>query len=264
MVHPTCGGPQGPGYRSGMFPRAVRVVRLRGVDVRLDPTWLLVAVFVVWSLHVRYAVGERPAAAALAMAVAGTIGFFGSVLAHELGHALEARHRGLEVHGITLFLFGGVTEMDLRLTRPREEFTIAAVGPWVSLVLASVFGLAAAALDWYVPTLDGPAAVAGLLGWLNLGLALFNIVPGAPLDGGRVLRAVLWRVTGDRARAMLLAARAGQLVAAALVGAAVWFGLPPRSQWFAALWIGAIGLFLLRGASAEYQQGVALADEAPA
>ena len=92
-----------------MFPRALRIARVGGVDVRLDPTWLLIAVLVVWSFLTRWSVTGRPTAVALGMALAAAAGFFGSVLAHELGHAFEAKHRHLEVHGITLFLFGGVT-----------------------------------------------------------------------------------------------------------------------------------------------------------
>lgn len=238
-----------------MFPRALRIARIRGVDVRLDPTWLVIAVLVVWSFLARWSVTGRPGTVAATMAVAGALGFFASVLAHELGHAFEARHRHLQVHGITLFLFGGVTEMDMHTRRPRDEFTVAAIGPWISLVLAAVFGLVTAALDWYLPGRSAEVAtVTGTLGWVNLGLALFNIVPGAPLDGGRVLRAALWAVLGDRHRAQLAAARAGQVLAVSIwVGGAWWVARRPGIV-LNALWIGFVGFFMFNAARGERAQ----------
>ena len=238
-----------------MFPRAFRIARVRGVDVRLDPTWLVIAVLVVWSFLARWSVPDRPGAVAAAMAVVGALGFFGSVLAHELGHAFEARHRDLQVHGITLFLFGGVTEMDMHTRRPRDEFTVAAIGPWVSLVLAAVFGLLTAALDWYLPVRSVEVAtVTGTLGWVNLGLALFNIVPGAPLDGGRVLRAALWAVLGDRHRAQLAAARAGQVLAVSIWLAGTWWFVQRPDDVLTILWVAFVGFFMFNAARGERAQ----------
>jgi hypothetical protein len=134
-------------------------------------------------VDVRDAVRDvHPTGIAVAMAIAGAVLFFASILAHELAHAFEALHRGLEVHGITLFLFGGVTEMDARSESPRDEFVIAAVGPYVSLLCGAAFGLLATYATWLFPAgLAQPVAdVAGLLGWLNVLLAVFNLVPGAP------------------------------------------------------------------------------------
>ena len=238
-----------------MFPRALRIATFRGVDVRLDPTWLVIAVLVVWSFLVRWSMTGRPGVVAVAMALAASVGFFGSVLAHELGHAVEARHRDLQVHGITLFLFGGVTEMDLHTRRPRDEFTVAAIGPWTSLVLASVFGLVTAALDWYLPgRAVEVATVTGTLGWVNLGLALFNLVPGAPLDGGRVLRAALWAATGDRHRAQLITARAGQVLAVLIWITGVWWVVRNPAGVLNALWIGFVGCFMFNAARGERAQ----------
>lgn len=247
---------RGSRYVACMFPRAVRILRIRGVDVRLDPSWVVIALLVGWTFLHRFSDPERSVLVVVVMAVATSLGFFGSVLAHELGHAFEAGHRDLEVHGITLFLFGGVTEMDMHTHRPRDEFTVAAIGPWTSLVLASVFGLGAAALDWYLPALEEPALVLGLLGWINLFVALFNIIPGAPLDGGRVLRAGLWALTGDRERAKILAARAGQLVAMLVWAVGVWAWVD-RRQLLAALWFGVIGLFMFAAAHVERRQALA-------
>lgn len=243
-----------------MFPRALRVARIRGVEVRLDPTWALFVILMVWSFLARYGTAGRSGVVVTAMAVAASLGFFLSLLAHELGHAFEARHRHLRVHGITLFLFGGVTEMDLHTRRPRDEFTVAAIGPYTSLVLAATFGLVTAALDWYLPgRAIEVAVVTGTLGWLNLGLAVFNIVPGAPLDGGRVLRAGLWKLTGDRYRAQLIASTAGQLIAVALWGGGAWVVLQRgRDGVIAALWFGLVGLFMFRAARTERGQALTL------
>ena len=242
-----------------MFPRALRIATLRGVDVRLDPTWLVIAVLVVWSFLVRWSVTGRPGVVAVAMALVASLGFFASVLAHELGHAVEARHRDLQVHGITLFLFGGVTEMDLHTRRPRDEFTVAAIGPWTSLVLASGFGLVTAALDWYLPgRAVEVATVTGTLGWVNLGLALFNIVPGAPLDGGRVLRAALWAATGDRHRAQLITSRAGEALAGLIWVGGVWWVVRNPAGVLNALWIGFVGYFMFNAARAERAQALTM------
>jgi Zn-dependent protease len=172
-----------------MFSRAVRLVRIRGIDVRLDPTLVLIALLVGWTFGTRFAT-VHPLGTAITMAAAGATLFFVSILAHELAHAFEAMHRGIEVRGITLFLFGGVTEMDASSETPRDEFVIAAVGPYVSLLCGAAFGLLATYASWlFPPAFATPVAdVAGLLGWLNVLLAVFNLVPGAPLDGGRVLR----------------------------------------------------------------------------
>src|SRR5699024_10473211 len=126
----------------------------------------------------------------------------------------EARHRGIRVHAITLLLFGGVTEMHAHGQRPNDEFAIAAAGPYASLVCAATFGLLATFAHDLLPdaAADPIAEVAGLLGWWTLLLALFNLVPGAPLDGGRVLRAILWWLLGERMRALRITVRAGQLL----------------------------------------------------
>lgn len=201
-----------------MFPRARTVMTIGGIDVRLSSSWIVIALLIVWSFQSRWAgpFGEGPA---LAMATAGAVLFFLSLLAHELGHALEAHHRGIGVEGITLFLLGGVTEMTADAERPRDEFAIAAVGPFVSLVLGAIFGILATIVDltWNVTEVEN---VFGLLGWLNVGLAIFNMVPASPLDGGRVLRAAIWAAFGDRRMAIVGSARAGQLFALLVAGLA--------------------------------------------
>ncbi|MBS3942139.1 MAG: site-2 protease family protein [Actinobacteria bacterium] len=239
-----------------MFTRAVRLTGIRGIEVRLDLSLLPFAALVAWFFAARFR-GDNDLAISLAMAVVGGLLFFGSILAHELGHALEARHRGLDVERITLFLFGGVTEMHTHSASPRDEFVVAAVGPWISLVCGALFGLIATFAAVVFPAgLAGPVAeVAGLLAWVNVLLAVFNLVPGAPLDGGRVLRAGLWWLLKDRDRALRIAARAGQVLAVAvvLVGlrgiqVAGFDGLLG-----AVIWV-VLGVFLWNAAQAEVRQ----------
>ena len=183
------------------------------------------------------------------MAAVAAVLFFGSVLAHELAHSLEARHRGVEVSGITLFLFGGATETSFDVERPRDEFALTAVGPLTSLVLAAAFGLVAT----YTAAVGLPVVpeVAGNLGWINVGLALFNLLPGAPLDGGRILRSAVWAVTDDRARAVRVASRAGQLLGwlIAAFGAFQLFFAP--GGFLGGVWLLFIGWFLAGAASSE-------------
>lgn len=237
-----------------MFPRALRVARLGGIDLRVDPSWLIVAGLMVWSFTTRFAGPGRDGLTTLSMGGLAAIGFFMSILAHELAHAWEARHRDLEVSGITLFLFGGVTEMTGDAQSPRHEFAVAAVGPWISLVLAAAFGLITAGLDEYAAWGTDLALITGNLGWINLGVALFNLIPGAPLDGGRVLQAVLWRITGDRFRAGRIASYSGQVVALGLVGLAVATVANQRSNWTSAVWLGFVAAFMWFAASAERGQ----------
>lgn len=239
-----------------MFARAVRIATVRGIEVRLDPSLGLLAVLLGWLLFVRFSSPFGTPTAA-AMAAAGSLLFFASILAHELAHALEARHRDIDVKAITLLLFGGVTEMHSESQRPRDEFVVAAVGPYISLVCAAVFHLVASGAARALP----PAAAAPivdlglLLAYLNVLLAVFNLVPGAPLDGGRVLRAGLWWVWKDRRRAVRGAARAGQAFGLVVIAVGVFeltVGL--RLAALGGIWWIVIGVFLLRAATAELRR----------
>lgn len=236
-----------------MFPRALRIGSVAGVDVRIDPSWTVLAVLVAlyfWGLVARRY--GYPATAAAGMAIVSTLLFFGSVLGHELAHALEARHRGVRVSGITLFVFGGVTETSLDVRRPRDEFALSAVGPYASFVLAAILGIIATVAATY--GLRPVADIAGLLAWLNLLLGVFNLLPGAPLDGGRVLRSAIWGITGDRRRAMRGAARAGQALGLALTLYGVWIIIGSEGAAFDGIWTAVIGWFLYRAASTELAQ----------
>jgi len=230
----------------------ITIGTLAGIEVRLHRSWAIIALLVAWSFWNRFVLLGFGAISAVIMGVLGALLFFLSVLFHEFAHALEAQHRGVEVSGITLFLFGGVTEMSGQVRRPRDEFALTAVGPFSSIVLAAAFGLVAV----YSGRLgfSAVAQVAGLLGWINLALGLFNLLPGAPLDGGRILRSLVWAVTGDRRRALRVAARMGQLIGALIASLGVLQLLLVPGGVVGGIWLVVIGGFLAVAAQGEIAQ----------
>jgi len=237
-----------------VFGRALTVARVRGIDIRVDVSWIFIALLITWSFWVRFTTGgsEYASGVAAVMAFVAAVLFFASILVHELAHALEAQRRGVTVAGITLFVFGGVTESRFDVRRPVDELSLTIVGPLSSFLIAALFGmvsLAASGAD-----LDAVADVVGLVGWINLALGAFNLLPGAPLDGGRVLRSVVWWVTRDRRRATRVAAHAGQILGAVMVAIGVlqFVALPDLPV--GGLWLALIGWFLLQAARAELQQ----------
>ena len=193
---------------------AIPLFRLFGIQVDLDYSWFLVFLLIVWSLMTGYyfmAYPEWSTGFQLILAVITALLFFASILAHEFGHGLVAIRTGISVHRITLFIFGGIAQIAQEPRRARDEFLMALAGPAVSLILAAGFStlwLLSRFLGWQPVTL-----VAGWLGAINLMLALFNLIPGFPLDGGRIFRAIVWGITGSLTRATHIAGRAGQGVA---------------------------------------------------
>ena len=231
----------------------MRLGRAFGIEVRIDPSWLVIAFLVAWSFYAQFGL-EFPgleSEANVLLAAGSVVVFFGSVLLHELSHSVVARRLGIPVEGITLFLFGGVTKTKMEARQPRDEFLIAVVGPVTSLALAGLL--------WLVVNLTGDAFpepvqyALGYLGWLNLALGVFNLLPGFPLDGGRVLRSILWRVTGSLTRATQGAAWGGRIIAMIMIG----FGLLSVFQGdLGGLWLAAIGWFLLQAATAADQDAM--------
>jgi Zn-dependent protease len=236
-----------------VFERALTVGRVQGIPIRIHASWLVIAALITWSFWNRFTIlREYEAGPAVVMAGVTAVGFFVSILIHELAHALEAKHRGVEVGGITLFLFGGVTESRFDVQRPRDEFALTAIGPYSSFVLAAALGLTATAADdagW-----SAAGDVAGTLGWLNLALGAFNLLPGAPLDGGRILRSAVWWVTGDRRRSIRAAAVAGQVLGALILGLGLLQLLFVPGAFVGGVWFAFIGWFLMRAAAAELMQ----------
>ena len=227
---------------------------LAGIDIRLHYTWLLAFFLIAWSLALGYFPMSGHSAGSATYWVLGVVAallLFASVLVHELGHSLVARSRGLRVDSITLFIFGGVSNIAREPATAKDEFLISVVGPLTSLVLAGLFWSIGALL----PPESAASAVAGYLAYANLLLGLFNIVPGFPLDGGRVLRSIVWGVTGDMLRATQVASYVGQAVAFVLIGWGVLQAL--SGDVFGGLWIGFIGWFLNSGAEASRQHATA-------
>jgi Zn-dependent protease len=229
----------------------VKLGRILGVPIRLHASWFLIFGLVTWSLAASYfpaGYPSLPTGAYWVLGAATSLLFFGSVLAHELGHSLVALRSQIPVHGITLFIFGGVAQIGREPSTPGDEFRVAIAGPLTSLVLAIGFG-GLWLLDRAVPYLAAPSL------WLmriNLGLALFNLIPGFPLDGGRVLRAVVWRITQNFQRATQVASFVGQLTAFGFIG----LGLLTMvgGSFVNGLWLVFIGWFLQNAAAASYAQ----------
>lgn len=230
--------------------RGISLGRWLGVPVRIDVSWFVIAFLIGWSFYSLYTTRFPDLADGVAalLGIATAALFFVSVLLHELSHSLMARQLGMPVQGITLFIFGGVTETGGEAKTAGNEFAVAIVGPLASLLLAAIF--------WSLVNLTGeviPESIRyglGHLGWLNLGLGLFNLLPGFPLDGGRVLRSAVWRATGDMDRATRTAAAGGKVVA----GLMIVFGfLSIAAGNLGGLWYAAIGWFLYQAAGASGQ-----------
>ena len=248
------------------MPGSVRVARLFGIDVRIHVSWLLIFFLVVISLADTIYPASFPEWSRQKTFIVAAITaflFFGSVLAHELAHSLVARRFRMSVSSITLFLLGGVANLTREPPSARAEFFMAAAGPATSvaigligLALALALGQVPETLLNEAPWLLAIGAVAGYLGPINLYLAVFNLIPGFPLDGGRVLRSIIWGISGDRVRATRIAARGGQLIAGLilLLAGGLVFGLFGEREVTTGLWYGLIAYFLYNAASSTLQQ----------
>lgn len=238
--------------------RGFRIGRVLGFEIRIDSSWFILFALILWSFSYmafpQHVPGRTPATY-LAMGLAGTLLFFVSLLAHELSHSLVARAKGIPVDGITLFLFGGMAHTRMEAETPGDEFQIAGAGPLMSLAVA----LLLAAL-WYVGAAAGwPPTVLAVLQYisvLNIILAVFNLLPGFPLDGGRLFRAAVWKVTGDMTKATRVASAGGRWLGYALIvlGLLSAFG----GNVVGGMWLVFIGWFLRNAAISSYQQHLVL------
>ena len=229
-----------------MFIRNYRIASILGIPIEINPTWLFTLAFVVFILGGSLypdALEEEPAWFLWTLAATSGLLFFGSIIVHELAHSLVARRYGIPVRAITLFMLGGVSQITKEAKRPLVEFHTAIVGPLTSFVLAAIFiGLV------FVPYVgDGRAGIMfEFLFVMNLSLGVVNLAPGFPLDGGRVLRAAIWGVTGNYRRATFWASLAGRALGFALMAAGLlvllrvftWFSP------FSGVWFFLVGLFL--------------------
>lgn len=234
---------------------SVRLGRLFGIPLEIDASWLLVFALVTTSLTLSYFPAALPDAAPSLHVVLGVItalAFFASLVLHELSHSLVARAGGLKISKVTLFLFGGVSQMEEEPRSPGHEFLLALAGPAMSVVLG-VLALVVRRLLIAAGVADAVWLPFEYLGLINIALAAFNLLPGFPLDGGRVLRALLWAITKNILKATKWASRAGQAIGTALIAAAV---IGVLRGTFDLVWFAVMGWFLSNMSSAAYQQQV--------
>jgi Zn-dependent protease/CBS domain-containing protein len=235
-----------------MYGTAWRVARIAGIELRIDSSWVVIALLVTYSMYLRASVlyESLSTVGAVGLAILAALLFFGSVLIHELAHALVSQARGIRVQDITLFLFGGATRARVESRGPGDEFVIAAVGPLTSGILAGLFGVMNVLGRDALP--EPLVGTLGYLAWTNLLLAGFNLVPGFPLDGGRLLRSAIWQATGSLSRATRIASLAGQAVGWLLVAAGVASLLAGNLA--GGIWFAFIGWFLVQAARSSYEE----------
>jgi len=246
-----------------IYKRQITVAHIFGIPVRFDYRWFIVFLLSVWLIAANLARGGMwvsqvqllPVSTTTAwiLGVVTTLGLFLSVLGHELSHALMGRAEGIEIEEIVLHPFGGLARLRNEPDSPRAEFRIAIAGPAASFVFAAVsFLLMLAAMMTNYPVIGG---IMFLLGAGNLLLAIFNLFPGYPLDGGRVLRAILWRRTGDIKEATRLAGMCGMLIAAILIIFGVYMAVAPTFRaYFMGFWSVLVGVFLFDAAYSVVKQ----------
>lgn len=232
---------------------SVKLFTIFGIPVEINPTWLIAVAIITWSLATAAYPSFFGFWSTTQYWIAGlltTLMLFTSVLAHELGHSLVALSQGLKVRSITLLLFGGVSRIQGDASRPRNEFLIAFAGPAVSLVIGITL------VGWWV--MFGPVyerdvtlfkGVIFFTGWMNIMVAGFNMLPGYPMDGGRVLRSAVWSFTGDTARATRVAFLVGRGVFFILIGWGVWRVI--SGDVFGGIWVAMIGWFLMSSGRSE-------------
>lgn len=237
-----------------MFGSRIELFRVFGIPIRLDVSWFVIAALIVWSLATGVFPQLEPNLTPLAyweMGVAGAVGLFASILVHEFSHAWVARRHAIPIQGITLFLFGGVAEMGGEPPSPKAEFRMAVAGPLMSIAIGvAALGLAGLGAGW-------PTEITGVLnylGFINLVLAAFNLVPAFPLDGGRIFRSALWQWKRDLRWATAVAARVGtgfSIILMLLGAVRVLVG-----DFVGGMWSFLIGLFLRQAAQSAYQQAL--------
>lgn len=231
-----------------MFTNKIELFSILGFRVSLDLTWFILAALIVWSLAGGYfpsVIDGIAPGVALALGVAGALGLFISIVLHEFSHAIVARRYNIPIKGITLFIFGGVAEMEDEPPSAKSELLMAIAGPVMSLALALVFQGIAMALPGAAD--EAPlVALFAYLGLINAVLAIFNLIPAFPLDGGRVLRAAVWWWTGDLDRATRIGAGTGRLLGSVLV--ALGFLNALTGNIVAGMWQALIGLFIIGAA----------------
>jgi len=236
----------------------IKLGRIFGVEIGLHYSWLLIALLITFSLAGTFHKNNPGWSDELrwGLAIVTAILFFASIVVHELSHALVAKLRGLPVRSITLFALGGIAQIEKEAADAKTEFWMGIIGPITSFVLGVVCLAITIALGWTPPEFPQRPLPAMLmwLGLINIGLAAFNMIPGFPLDGGRVLRGLIWWITGNPKRATTIAARVGQVIAFAMIVYGVFQFF--RGTGINGLWMAFIGWFLLSASRESYAQMV--------
>lgn len=236
----------------------LRLGRVLGFEIRADYSWFILFILVLWSFSSMVFPRNAPGldrAVYLVMGLSGSILLFASLLAHELAHSVVARRSGVPVEGITLFLLGGMAHTRTEARTPGDEFRIAAAGPVMSFAVAVLLAgvwLVGERTGWHY----GILAVLQYIAALNVLLAVFNLLPGFPLDGGRLFRAGVWKVTGDAQRATHVASVTGRWIGYGLVALGLWSAM--LGNLFGGMWLMLIGWFLRNSAIASYRQHLLL------
>jgi Zn-dependent protease len=243
---------------------SIKLADVFGIRIGVDRSWFIILFLMIFWLSpsFRGALHSSDGVAYLTTVITVLV-LFGSLIIHELGHAVVARRQGIEVRRIDLFLFGGLTQMGRDASTPGEDFKVAAAGP----AATALFVLVCLAVDlaivgphrlWHAAQLDGTVTITPVLlslSWLlfwNVLLLVFNLIPAFPLDGGRIARSIVWRVTGDKVRGTRVAAQLGQAFAVILAGVGVWLLLQFKS--FSGLWLAAIAFLLYQSARGALMQ----------
>jgi Zn-dependent protease len=245
--------------------RSIQLARVFGIRIGVDPSWFFVLFLVIWLMSGYFSdLSPGDDAKAFGLAVLSAFLFFFSIVLHELGHAVVAMRNGIRIAGIDLWLFGGVAKMERDTDSPGVEFRVAAAGPLVTLVIVAVcvaLGSLVGSLDNLIEAgsfdedtaADETVAVLGYVATINIFVLALNLLPGFPLDGGRIVRAIAWWRTGERARATRIAARMGGGVAILLMAGGVYWAFALEDL-VGGIWLVFIGLFLRQAArSAEFQ-----------
>jgi Zn-dependent protease len=257
-----------------MFGSGFRIGRLYGINIRVDWSWLIIVFLITWNLTTVFGQlhPEWQHALRWVLSLAAALLFFASVLAHELAHSLVARSQGIPVQNITLFLFGGVANIQREPSTPKNEFLMAIAGPVTSLILGLFMLLVAVAgaitgggfssPGQLITNLSPASTILLWLGSINIILAIFNMIPGFPLDGGRVLRSILWAITNNFRKATRWAAFIGQSIAWLMIAAGVAMAVGLRLPFLGTglingVWLAFIGWFL-NGASAQSYRHIAI------
>jgi len=234
-----------------------KIGRILGIEIGIHVSWLFIFAFLTWSLAVGYfplddVLPGRSSATYWLLGAVSSLSLFASVLAHEIGHSIVARRNGIPVKNIILFIFGGASNITKEAETPGAEFRMAVTGPIVSFVLSAIFFVIYFASGG-VETKTALNAVVVYLAQINLVLGVFNLLPGFPLDGGRVFRSIIWKINKDELKATRIAATTGQVIAYIFIfgGIALAFTVG-----IGGLWLALIGWFLASAASASYQQSV--------